>query len=84
MGLLSVLSVLSDVGVLWPNGWMDQDKSGMVVGLDPSHIVLDGDPALPQKGHSRNVRHMSVVAKRLDELRCHFVRRKASPEATLC
>jgi len=28
-------------------------KHGMEVGLGPSHIVLDGDPApLPQKGHS--------------------------------
>ena len=25
---------------------------GMEVGLDPGHIVLDGDPAHPQKGHS--------------------------------
>jgi len=28
-------------------------KLGMVVGLSPSHIVLDGGPApLPQKGHN--------------------------------
>ena len=28
-------------------------KLGVVVGLVPGHIVLDGDPALPlQKGHS--------------------------------
>jgi len=34
-------------------------------------IVLDGDPAPPPlKGHSRP---MSVVAKRLDGLRCHLV-----------
>ena len=30
---------------LWPNGWMDQDALGMVVGLGPGYIVLDGDPA---------------------------------------
>jgi len=35
-----VLSVC-DVGVLWPNGWMDQDATCMEVGLDPVHIVLD-------------------------------------------
>jgi len=29
---------------LWPNGWMDQDAIGKVVGLGPGHIVLDGDP----------------------------------------
>jgi len=48
-----VLSV-SDVGVLWPNSWMNQEmKLGMEVCLGPSHIVLDGDPApSPQKRHS--------------------------------
>ena len=33
-------------------GWIKM-KLGMEVGLGPSHIVLDGDPAPPsQKGHS--------------------------------
>jgi len=27
-------------------------KLGIEVGLGPGHIVLDGDPAAPQKGHS--------------------------------
>jgi len=27
-------------------------KLGMEVGIDPGHIVLDGDPASPQKRHS--------------------------------
>jgi len=43
----------------------------MEVGLGPSHIVLDGDPApLPKKGTAppRNFRPMSVVTKRLDGL----------------
>jgi len=39
---LSVLSVYN-VGVLWPNGWI-KVKLGMQVGLEPGHIVLDGDP----------------------------------------
>ena len=47
---LPVLSIC-DVDVLWPNGWMDQDKLGLEVELSPGHTVLDGDPA-PQKGHS--------------------------------
>ena len=48
--VLSVLSVCN-VGVLWPNGWMDQMKLGKQVGLGPGHIVLDADPALlPQRG----------------------------------
>jgi len=41
----------------------------MRVGLSPRHIVLDGDSA-PQKGAQSP---MSVVAKRLDALRCHLV-----------
>jgi len=53
-----------NVGVLWPNGWMDQDETwhrGRPRG--PGHIVLDGDPA-PPKGHrSPNFRPMSVVTK---------------------
>jgi len=49
-------------------------KLGMEVGLGPGHIVLDGDPApLPPKGSALNFRPMSVVAKRLDGLRCHLV-----------
>ena len=42
-------------GVLWPNGWMDQDEtwSGGSLGA-AGYIELDGDPAAPpQKGHSR-------------------------------
>ena len=40
---LSVLSVCN-VGVLWLNGWMDQDETWH--GLCPGHTVLDGDPCL--------------------------------------
>ena len=47
--MLSVLLVclsVCNVGVLWPNGWMDQDMPlGTEVGLSPGHIVLDGNPA---------------------------------------
>jgi len=47
-------------------------KLGIEVGLGPGHIALDGDPASsPKKGP--NFQTMSVVAKRLDELRCHLV-----------
>ena len=42
--VLSVLSVCN-VGVLWPNGWTDQDETLHAgIGLGPGHIVLDGDP----------------------------------------
>ena len=77
LSVLSVLPVLSvlcvcNVRALWTNAWTDQDVQ---VGLGPGHIVLDGDPAPPPpKGHSpRNFRPMSIVAKRLDGLRCHLV-----------
>jgi len=71
-----VLSVcpICNVGVLWPNGWTDQEL-GVQVG--PGHIVFDGDSALLplQKGAQPppNFRPMSIVAKWLDGLRCHLV-----------
>ena len=57
-------------------GWIKM-KLGMQVGLDPAHIVLDGDPAPPlQKGgRTPNFRPMSIVAKRLDGSKCHLARR---------
>jgi len=48
-------------------GWIKMPL-GMEVGLDPSNIVLDGDPApLP------NFPPMFIVAKRLHGSRCHLV-----------
>jgi len=38
-----------DVGVLWPNGWMDQDATWHGDRPRPGHIVLDGDPALSKR-----------------------------------
>ena len=48
-------------------GWIKMPLC-MGVALDPSNIVLDGNPALlPQKGgRAPNFRPMSIVAKRLD------------------
>jgi len=48
---------------------------GTEVGLVPDHVVLDGDPALPLKRGTATAsfRPMSVVAKRPDGLRFHFV-----------
>jgi len=46
----------------------------MEVGLVPGHIVLDRDPApRPEGAEPPNFRSMSVVAKRLDESRCHYI-----------
>jgi len=57
-----VLSVC-DVGVLWPNGWMDQDETWHDGRPRPrAHCV-----SYPQKGGIHpNFRPMSIVAKRLD------------------
>ena len=75
---LSVCPVCN-VAVLWRNAWMDQDETwheGRPRALGPSHIVLDGDPAsLPKRDTAPNFWPMSVVAKRLDGLRCHLVQR---------
>jgi len=48
---MSVLSVCN-IGVLWLNGWMDQDETWHAeqIGLGPGHIVLDGNPAPLPKG----------------------------------
>jgi len=39
-----------NVGVLCPNGCLDQDETWQGAGLGSDHIVLDGDPAFPSKG----------------------------------
>ena len=76
--VLSVLSVCN-VGVLWPNFWMDQDETLHGGRPRPWPHWLDGDPALPHpKGHTPIFGPISVVAKRLDGSRCHLVRRQAS------
>jgi len=51
-------------------------KLGVQVGLGPGHTVLDGEPVPPHKrAQSPNFRPISVVAKLLDGLRCHLIRR---------
>jgi len=64
--------------LLWPNGCMDQDALGMEAGLGLRDIVLDHrwGPSSPSPKGSQcppNFRPMSIVAKRLDGLRCHLV-----------
>jgi len=56
-------------------GWIKM-KLGREVGLSPGHILLDEDQLpLPKTGTVPNFWPMSVVAKRLDGLSCHFARR---------
>ena len=54
-------------------GWIKMPLR-MEVGLPPDDIVLDGDPAPPNKGHSTpTFWRMSILAKWLDGSRCHLV-----------
>ena len=59
---LSVCPV-SNVGVLWPNGWMDQDETWHAGRSQPGNILLDGDSAPPpQRGGARNFWPKAVMA----------------------
>jgi len=52
-------------------GWIKM-ALGVEVGLGPSHIVVDGEPApLPKKGQTPQFLAQLYVAKRLDGSRCH-------------
>jgi len=63
--VLSVLTCLSVTLVYMycgqTIGWIKM-KLGMEIGLGPRHIVLDGDPAPPNKwGHTTTVRSIFIV-----------------------
>ena len=76
---LSCLSVTS-VYCGQTTGWIKM-KLGMELGLDPGHIVLDGDlTPLPQRGTTPNFRPLSGM----DGSRYHLVRIYALAQATLC
>ena len=84
---LSVLSCpVCDVGVLWPNGWMDQDETWRAGRPRPwPHCVRWRTHPPPPKGRSRpQFSLISVVAKWLLGLRWHLLWRQASAQATLC
>ena len=86
---LSCLSVcpVCDVGVLWPNGWMDQDETWHAGRPRPwPHCVRWGSSSPPPKGGraAPNFRPMSIMAKRLDGSKWHSARRWPLVQATLC
>jgi len=66
-----------DVGVLWPNGWMDQDETWYACRPRPRRLCVTWGPSsAPQKGgRAPNFRPMFLVAKRLDGSRCHLVQK---------
>ena len=78
---LSCLSCpVCSVGVLWPNGWMDQDETWHARWPRPGHNVLNGDPLpLPKGAQPPNFRPISVAAKWLHGSRCHLVWNGARP-----
>jgi len=60
--------------LLWTNGCMGQDATWYRCKPRPTrHCVRWGPSSPPLKGHSPQFRPVSVVAKRLDGLRCHVV-----------
>jgi len=80
---LSVCLSVCNVGVLWPNIWMDQDETWHAGRPRPwPHCVRWGPRSLSPKGTAPNFRLVSVVAKWLYGSRCHLVGRYASTEAT--
>jgi len=86
----SVLSVspvcpVCDVGVLWPNGWMDQDATWHGCRSRPRPQCARWGTSSPSpKGAEPPIFGPYVVAKWLDGSRCHLVGRQPSAQATLC
>ena len=71
MGLLSVLWLsvclsVCNVGVLWPNGWMNEDATWYVGRPRPRRHYVRLGPSLPKKSGTAapTFRPMSIVAKR--------------------
>ena len=65
-----------DVGVLWPNGWTDQDETWQWHPGRPRlwpHCVRWEPMAPPQRGTAPNFQPISVAAKWLHGSRCHLV-----------
>ena len=76
---LSCLSVLSVTLVYCGQtvGWIKM-KLGMEVGLGPGHIVLDGRPSCPRKGHSLPLQFLAHVRCGQTAGGRHCVRRRPS------
>jgi len=66
--------------LLWTNGWMDQDATWYEGRPGPRRCCVIWEPSSPPKKKTKGdteaptFRPMSVLAKRLDGLRCHLVR----------
>jgi len=75
--VMSVCLSVANVGVLWPNCWMDQDETWHAGRPQPRpYCVRWGLSSLfPKWAQPPNFRPISIVATRLDASRCHLVRR---------
>jgi len=73
---LFCLSVCN-VGVLWPNGWIDQDETCYRSRPRPRPHCVWWAPSSPihKRDTVPNFQPMSVVVKWLDGSRCHLVQR---------
>jgi len=82
---LSVCPVCN-IGVLWPNGCMDQDETWHSGRPRPCpHCVRWGPSSPSPKGaQPPYFRPISVVTKWLDGSRCHLARRQSSAQAAWC
>jgi len=59
-----------NIGVLWPNGWMDQHETCRAGRPRPRPHCVRWGPSSPQnRGTAPNFRPMSVVAKWLDRIK---------------
>jgi len=74
--------------LLWPNGWMHQDATWYGRWPRPRGLCVRWRPSLhsPTKGAESpaNFRPISIVPKRLDASRCHWVWWLVSAQASLC
>jgi len=71
---VKLFALRCDIGVLWQNGWMDQNETWHGGRPQPRpHCVRWGPSSPSQKGQTPNFRPMSAVAKWVDGLRCHLV-----------
>jgi len=61
-----------NVGLLWPNGWLDQDETWRGGRPLPRPHCVRWGSSFPQRDPAPNFRPVTFMAKRLDGSRCHL------------
>ena len=83
--VLSVCLSVCDVGVLWLNGWMDQDETCHAGRPWPwPHCVRWGSAPPPQRGTAPPIFGPYLLWSNSWRSRCHLAWRQTSAQATLC